>query len=296
MERNDRDRYYRGGYNNENRNDSDYDNNRNSYDRDNRYDYDPNNRYDRNDRPGRELKQEFERDYRRQRNDRYSDNDRFSGSDRTSDYRNRDYDMERNYYENTRGNRGELGDIRQGYGMSGFTGTSDRYDTMNDMERNRSAQNELGYGSGTIGGYSGSRYGGSNYSAHGDFGGSSNYGSMSGSGGDMDDLSNSSGYGSSSTSYSDRGQPDYTARNFENRYGAGAGSTYGESAGNTRGYGSGNTERNSYGTSYSGNAEGYGSGSSDNTGYSGRTILDEDRYSANSDRGGYVNSDRNRDY
>lgn len=292
MERNDRDRYYRGGYNND-RNDYDYDNDRG---RDYRNEYDRYGRDDRNDRPGRELKQEFEKDYRRHRNERYSDNDRFSDSDRSSDYRNRDYDMERNYYDNTRGNRGELGDIRQGYGMSGFTGTSDRYDNMSEMQRNRSAQNEQGYGSGTIGGYSGSRYGGSNYSARGDFGGSSGYGSMSGGGGDMDDLSNSSGYGSSSSSYSDRGQPDYTARNFEDRYGAGTGSTYGESAGNTRGYSGGDTGRNSYGSSYSDNDDRYGTRSRDKSGYSGRSILDEDRYSADSDRGGYVNRDRNRDY
>ncbi|GAB3527922.1 hypothetical protein GCM10027443_04990 [Pontibacter brevis] len=287
MERNDRDRYYTGGYS-DNRYDYDYSNN-NNRDRYDRYDddrndrynrYDRNDRYDREERPGRELKQQFEREYQSHHNDRYADNARFGDRDSSRDYRNRDYDMERNYYSNTRGDRGTLGNVRQGYGISGFSGTSDRYDRINDMQRNRSAQNDQGYGSGTIGGYSGSRYGGSNYSAHGDFGGSSNYGSMSGSGGDMDNLSNSSGYGSSS--YSDRGQPDYSTRNFEDRYGAGTGSTYGESAGNIRGNSSDNY--------------GYGSRSQGTSGYSGRSILDEERYSSNSDRGGYVNRDRNRDY
>lgn len=295
MERYDRDRYDRGGYNNENRYNNDNDNYRNRYDREDRYDNDRDNRYgdsdrydrfDRDDRRGRELKQQFEREYRRDHNDNYSrnsDNDRFSDRDRSSDYRSRDYDMERNYYSSTRGDGANLGDVRQGYGISSFTGTSDRYNTLSDMERNRN-QREQGYGTGRLGGYSGSRFGGANYSAHGDFGGSSDYGSMSGSGGNMDRLTSSSGYGySNSSGYSDRGQPDYSTSNFENRYGAGMGDTY---SGTTR-YSDGNRggSGNSYGSS-SGNG-GYGSGRT--------SILDDDRYSANSDRGGYVNRDPNRD-
>lgn len=297
MERYDRDRYDRGGYNNENRYEYDNDNNRNRYDREDRYDYDRDNRYganDRDDRRGRELKQQFEREYKRDHNDSSSyGNDRFSDSDRSREYRNRDYDMERNYYSNTRGDGGNLGDVRQGYGISSFTGTSDRYNNLSDMERNRN-QDEQGYGTGRLGGYSGSRFGGANYSAHGDFGGSSDYGSMSGSGGNMDNLTSSSGYGySNSSGYSDRGQPDYSTSNFENRYGAGVGDTYSGTTRYTGGNRGGSVGRNSYGNSQDNGS--YGSGRDENTGYSRSSILDDDRYSANSDRGGYVNRDPNRD-
>jgi len=302
MERNDRNRYDQWGNSNTNR-----------YD-DSRY-----------NREERGLKQQFERDYRSSHHDngnfyrdaayerdnsnrrddsggRGHESGRNNDSDRFRNYRSRDYDMEQNYYGNTRGDRGTLGDVRQGYGISSFAGTSDRYNTASDRQRERNNQFEQGYGTGRMSGYSGSAFGGSNYSANGDFGGSSGYGSMSGSGGNMDDYVSSSGYGGGGSSvHSDRGVPNYSMRSFGDGYGAGTGSTYGgKNFGGGEGYASGNGGgsfgNNIYG-SYSGNngsyaASGSGTSGSGGSGFSGNT--NHGRYAANADRGGYVNRDPNR--
>ncbi|GAA4425142.1 hypothetical protein GCM10023188_05830 [Pontibacter saemangeumensis] len=291
MERNDRKHDHEGGYGHENRYPS--------------------------NRSGREygdLKQQFEREYRdSHREARDSDNFyRDSGYERDDDnsrfrnYRSRDYDMERNYYENTRGDRGTLSDVRQGYGISSFGGTSDRYNTANDMQRERNAQFEQGYGTGRMSGYSGSRFGGSNYSATGDFGGSADYGAMSGSGGNQENYVSSSGYGGGfrdSGVHSDRGVPNYSTRSFGDDYGAGTGSAYGgENYGGGTGYSGGNRGgsfgNNTFGSS-SGNYGGYGSmggGTYGSGGYGSSDTLNYGRYAANADRGGYRHSDPNRDF
>ena len=286
MERNDRKHYYEGAYGNENQ----YPGNRSNRG------YGDLNRQSERQHRGRDS-DSFYRDSAYERDD---DNSRFRN------YRSRDDDMERNYYENTRGDRGMLGDVRQGYGISSFGGSSDRYNTANDMQRERNAQFEQGYGTGRMSGYSGSRFGGSNYSATGDFGGSSDYGSMSGSGGNTDDYVSSSGYGGGYRDpgvHSDRGVPNYSTRSFGDDYGAGTGSTYsGGNYGGGTGYPGGNRGgsfgNNTYGPS-SGNYGGhgsrrdglYGSGSSGSP-----EPYSDGRYAADADRGGYRRSDPNRDF
>lgn len=193
-------------------------------------------------------------------------------ANRFQNYRSRDYDMEDNYYENTRGRKHDLGDIRQGYGISSFGGSSDRYDDMRDMQRERRAQQEQGYGSGRMSGYSGSRFGGSNYSAHGDFGGSPGYDSMSGGGGNMDDAVSSSGYGGgygNTSVHSNRGMPNYSG------------------SGRSSGY-SGSSQGDGLGSSYGGkNYGGYGSMGNNESGF------DNQSRGNRTDRGGYRNQDPN---
>ncbi|GHA55143.1 hypothetical protein [Pontibacter akesuensis] len=212
MERNERNRYYQ--QNDENRMDRDYD--RNAY-RNNYYGRGDND-YGR-DQDNRRWIQESREDFR-ERGVLNNDNNRFQ------DYRSRDYDMERNYRDNTRGQQGRLGDIRQGYGISSFDQNSDRYGSgMNNMQRERNSQMHQGYGSGRMSGYSGSRFGGSNYSSDGDFGGSSNYDSMSGTDGNMDRYVSTSGYGggdNDNSGYGGRGSA-YGSSDYgmgSNRYGS----------------------------------------------------------------------------
>lgn len=284
MERDDRNRYYQGGYSNENRSGDN---------RENRY--------------SRDLNQEFEREHQSSHQNIVNDSGNFyrdsayerdHDNSRFQNYRSHDYDMERNYYENPRGNQDNLGDIRQGYGISSFGGTSDRYNTANDMQRERNAQFEQGYGSGRMSGYSGSRFGGSNYSATGNFGGSSDYGSMSGSGGNIDDYVSSSGYGGGNSSvHSDRGIPNYSSRNFSDDYSASPATHYGGGAGYTGGNSGVSFGNSTYGVS-TGNYGGYGSmgGSMQGSGNSGfGDNANFDHYAANADRGGYINRDPNRD-
>jgi hypothetical protein len=111
------------------------------------------------------------------------------------DYRRHDSEMEHNYYRYAQGDHHRLDDIRQGYGYSSFERDHDRNDEVSRMKRERANQPDLGYGSGIMGGYSGSSFGGSNYSVHGSFGGSPDYGSMSGYGGNANNMLSSSGYG-----------------------------------------------------------------------------------------------------
>ncbi|MCC9168603.1 hypothetical protein [Pontibacter harenae] len=210
----DRDRAYNGGYDNERYND-----------------------YNHENRPGRELKREFERDFQNSRGynrdgeaERNQDYQDYQDRDRFDDYRSRDYDMEHNYYDNLRGDQGRLGDIRQGYGISSFDGTSDRYNTLNSMQRERNAQENQAYLSGRRDGFRSTRYGGGE--------------------GDADMHSN-------------RGVPNYATRNFSDNYGTGMGSTYGgKNYGDGTGYMGGNMGgshgHDSYGTS-AGNYGGYGS-------------------------------------
>ncbi|MER2997534.1 hypothetical protein [Pontibacter populi] len=189
MERYDRDNYYHSGLGAENRRD-----------------------WDRSTRDG-----DFGRDYEnRFRTDR----------DRNEEYRRRNQDMRDNYNRNVKGDTGGLSNIRQSYGISGF-GSQGRFtDTGEDiaqrMRRDRDRLHDQGYGSGRISGYSGSAFGGSNYSAHGDFSGSSDYGAMSGGEGNVEDYVSMSGYGGGRGNFSGssgRDASDYSRRSYGNRYG-----------------------------------------------------------------------------
>ncbi|WP_276496400.1 hypothetical protein [Pontibacter litorisediminis] len=226
--------------------------------------------FNRDTRDGDFGKEHQER-YRHGNNPQDFRNRRDFDANRFQNYPSRDHDMEDNYYDNTRGRQRELGNIRQGYGFPSFGDSADSYKgDMRHMQRERRAQQEQGYGSGRMSGYSGAAFGGSNYSAHGDFGGSSHYGSMSGGGGHMDDTVSSSGYGGGHSNnsmhpdrstHSDRGEPNYTGSNRNPLEQQGY-----------RGNSNMHRERGSYSSSY------------------------RDRYSRGSrrtDRGGYLNQDPN---
>ena len=191
MERYNRDRYYHSGLGTENRRD-----------------------WDRSTRDG-----DFGRDYEnRFRSDR----------DRNEDYRRHYHSLEQNYYDNTQGQHHNLDNIRQGYGYSSFeSGNNENLrdsgeEIANRMRRDRERLQQQGYGSGRMSGYSGSAFGGSNYSSHGDFGGSSDYGAMSGDDGNVEDYVSMSGYGGgqgSISTHSDRDYPNYSRSRFSEQYG-----------------------------------------------------------------------------
>ncbi|MBC5772678.1 hypothetical protein H8S95_01270 [Pontibacter sp. KCTC 32443] len=278
MERYERDNYYHSGLGSENRRD-----------------------WDRSSRDG-----DFGRDYE----NRYR-----STHDRDEEYRRRSYGTDRNYSDN-QSNRYTSDDLRRGYGVSRLGGYGSRYDDTDyvaRMERDREILQQQGYGSGRTSGYSGSAFGGSNYSSHGGFGGSSGYNNMSGGGGNADDYVSMSGYGGGRGNisvHSDRGVPNYSRSRFGDQYGyegisagMGTGSTYGgQNYGGGTGYGSGNQGgswgRDTYGSS-SGNYGGYGSmgGGGFESGTKYKTYS-ADNYSSGSsgsysDRGGYSNYDPN---
>ncbi|HEY4652494.1 MAG TPA: hypothetical protein VIG72_13815 [Pontibacter sp.] len=254
MERDERNRYYHGGAGDENRRD-----------------------WDRNSRDG-----DFGRDYE----------NRFRSSrDRDQDYRRHYHALEDEYDRSVQGNGPGMSTIRQGYGIASFEGRDRFTDTGEDiaqrMRRDRERLQQQGYGSGQMGGYSGSAFGGSNYSSHGDFGGASNYGSMSGGGGNVDEYVSMSGYGGDRGSISnnhDRGVPDYSNRQFGDQYGEGLGS------------GRGGTGRGNYSSFSNYSPDNYSSskGNDKYTGY--RHQSNSGNYSSdynNRDRGGYENYDPN---
>ena len=220
------------------------------YDRD-RYDYDRDrwhdNRYDQ-DRRGRfdfRMRDNFDRDYYNRRDyNRHEDDNRFRnyrsygeqerGRDDTSDFR---------------GRQPSQGDLRRGYGISGYDGISDRFNTLNNPDNARDyGENNVYYGD-NRGGFSSSSFGG--------------------------------GAGDSFP-HSDRGVPNYGLRNFADNQGTGVGSSYGGTnygggtgyIGGHRGGSFGNTQ---YGSS-SGNYGGFGS-------MSGSRGSIGDRTSHNSNRG-----------
>ncbi|MBB6611706.1 hypothetical protein H7F15_11710 [Pontibacter sp. Tf4] len=234
MERDERNTYYHSGLGSENRRD-----------------------WDRSSRDG-----DFGRDYE----------NRFRNSrDRDADYRRHHHDLEEDYYQQTQRSGPDLSTIRQGYGITGF-GSEGRYtDTGEDiaerMRRDRERLQREGYGSGRMGGYSGSAFGGSNYSAHGDFSGASDYGSMSGDRGNVDDYTSMSGYGGgygSAQRSMDRRDTDYSNRSGYNSYsnrgmesgmprsvGRYSPDNYSESTGNHGSYGSRDYNPYSQGRNYS---------------------------------------------
>lgn len=173
-------------------------------------------------------------DFGRQYQDRYRNGNnphsfrdrRDFDANRFRTYPRRDHDVEDVYGESTRRSRHELSTIRQGYGIPSMDRRDEESERVHQMQRERRAQQEQGYGSGRLSGYSGSRFGGANYSAHGDFGGSSHYGAMSGTGGNMEHTVSSSGYGGGHTyhpmhadsgSRSDQREPVYMGHNPRER-------------------------------------------------------------------------------
>ncbi|MBC3538750.1 hypothetical protein ACFSC6_20090 [Rufibacter sediminis] len=164
-----------------------------------------------------------QQDRRRPYQENYSqDQDRF-GETYQQDFRH-DPTLPRGGQDDDR-----LGNIRQGYGISSYDGTSDRFNTLNSEHRYGYRQDEQAYYSGDRDGYNRSQLGG--------------------------------GLGESGL-HSDRGIPDYGTHSFQDPYGAGLGSTYGGTnygggTGYTGGHQGGTWGHNTYGTS-SGNLIGYG--------------------------------------
>ncbi|AKD05173.1 hypothetical protein POKO110462_22240 [Pontibacter korlensis] len=254
-----------------------------SNERDNRYYHeglgaDGNRRnFDRDTRDG-DFGREHQDRYRHGNNPHDFRNRRDFDANRFENYPRRDHDMEDNYYENTRRDSHSLSNIRQGYGFSSFDDSSDPGNDMENMRRERGALQDQGYGSGRLSGYSGSGFGGANYSSHGDFGGSPQYGSMSGDRGNINTYVSSSGYGGGhsnasmhpdQSTHSDRGEPNYMGPNRNPREQEGF-------SGRSRGNSNSDRERGG----------GYGSGfySPDNSGL---------RKGNRTDRGGYINQDPN---
>lgn len=253
MKINDRDRYYQDDYR---------DNNRQNFDD--------------NDYRKKDLRRQFERQYR---NSFGSDNSSGYHSESRNDYdrhynnnsyRSRDYEMEQDYYDNTRGNRGNLSNVRQGYGFTSFTGTSDRSNTLENMERERNAQREQGY-------LSGNRRDNRNYNYD-----DGPYNESRRRSSDSDFMNHREGF-QNSGGHSDRGVPDYSMRSFGEEYGAGV-----ESSRGNRNYSSnsGNGKRGGADTNSAGS---YGDSNVRHSNSSNHN----NRFSTESDRGGYVNRDPN---
>ncbi|MFC6998008.1 hypothetical protein [Rufibacter roseus] len=210
-------------------------------------DYNHLHQYPRNNQDQHRNEQNFNRSsYQdQQHNERFSNqnpNRQNWGSDSNHDQRytnnySRDRDQFGNQYQDnfrhdptlTRGGQDEdlLGNIRQGYGISSFDGTSDRFNTLNSPHRYGTQQNEQNYLSGDRDGYRSSQYGG--------------------------------GLGDGGF-HSHRGVPDYGRGNFAENEGTGMGSSYGGKNyggghGYTGGHRGGTWGDSSYG-SYSGNFSG----------------------------------------
>jgi hypothetical protein len=191
----------------------------NWYDYD-RYDYESDdNTYPRNDEHyhrARNLTNEFEQEYRSHHPGDY-DRGRRDDSGYRSHADDRRQGWERNRYSTGSHDRDRRhdwdrgqersGSIRQGYGISDYEGTSDRYNTLNSDQNRWNDRSD----------YSRSREGdrGSRFSG---------------------------GMGDSSI-HSDRGVPNYGSRNYQELQGTRLGSSYGISAGNYSGYGSRGTSQ-----------------------------------------------------
>ncbi|GHA74611.1 hypothetical protein [Pontibacter akesuensis] len=271
MERYNRDRYDNSGYRQDNRYDRERDG-RSYRDMQDQFerDYQRNNtyrqegsgdRYSQNRGYNDDRDRSYGGNYRRDENGfgRYSNNfsqdrDRYSSTSYQSDFRN-DPTYYRRDSDNYRGDNDLRGNIRQGYGISSFDGTSDRFNTL-DSEHNRGgAGDEQAYYSGARDGYRSTRLGGG-----------------------VGDAFPGSHHGVPDTNYG--------LSNFADDYGSGIGSSYGgKNYGGGTGYASGHRGgsfgNHTYGTS-AGNYGGYGSMGSST--YGGRSSSTGDT-SHNSDRG-----------
>lgn len=178
MERYEQDNYYHGGVGEENRR---YQSHGQNYHNDfgRGYDRRPDNYFN-----GRSIEE------RRQDMSQYDNHARLRSGNHDFDneaYSNfqRNNQQLRNAYDNqVRREHHQLDDIRQGYGVPEFGNKS-----------GSGYQQEQGYNSGRMSGYSGAAFGGSNYSAHGGFGGAPEYGAMSGDRGNVTQYTSASGYG-----------------------------------------------------------------------------------------------------
>ncbi|KAA3437609.1 hypothetical protein [Rufibacter hautae] len=235
MERHDRDRYDNGGNRPQNRFDHYHDNwsGRGMSRDDQHYPYDS-----RNEHPRAGQFQNRDDDFRRNDSHQYR-KDQDGQHPYQSNYR-QDRDQfgdayQRNFRHDPtmpRGSEDEdlMGNIRQGYGISSYDGTSDRFNTLNSEHRYGDRQDEQPYYSGAQDEFRSAQFG--------------------------------SGLGDSGL-HSDRGIPNYSTRSFQDPYGSGLGSSYGGTnygggTGYTGGHMGGTWGNNSYG-SYSGNIGGYGS-------------------------------------
>ncbi|WP_147383156.1 hypothetical protein [Pontibacter oryzae] len=151
--------------------------------------------FDRNTRDG-DFGREYENRYRHRQHPQDYRNRRDFDAHRFEDYDRHANELNANYNRNTHISEPYLSDIRQGYGIPEFRRLgSEPHNRLDDMERERRAQQQQAYNTGRPGGYSGAAYGGSNYSTHGDFGGAPGNGAMSGAGGNSENYTSSSGYG-----------------------------------------------------------------------------------------------------
>ncbi len=236
MNRNEKDKYYHSGLGSENRR---------NWDRSTRDgDY------------GRDYENRFRTDEDRQHEVRRRHFPE-SGDLNSNDTRN--YGVGSDYYGRTNTN------YRRGYNTPDYVARmeEDREKLRSLSPKNQEQRN--------LGGYSGSAFGGSNYSSHGDFSGADEYGAMSGDQGNVDDYPSMSGYGG--------GRPSQSAgsRNYNERYGnSGSGMDRDNRTGN---YSSGNQRNTNY-------------GSTENR-YSSRDRNKSDRDNRSADRGGYRNYDPN---
>lgn len=256
MGTNERDRYYHGGAGAENR--------RN---------------WDRSSRDG-----DYGRDYEnRFRTDR----------DRNREYYSHHHDPEEKSYNVNDQRERNYNTGRQQHNFRDRGSDADRYaNTVDNVEQrmryDRARLQQQGYGSGQMSGYSGSAFGGSNYSSHGDFGGSNAYGAMSGGGGNTDDYISMSGYGGDRGNISnnrDRGTPNYGNRNYTQRFDNG---NYSSGRGNklTISHYSPDNQAGSY--------SGFGKfGTTGDERYENRNFYQYERNHHNPDRGGYSDYDPN---
>jgi len=225
-------RYDRERYENERNGNTNWRENRYNQNRDNQFDF--------------RMRDDFDRGYynRRDYNRREDDN-------RIRSYRSYDDDRDRVYNPEFRGRGPSQGDLRRGYGISGYDGISDRFNTLNNPDNARDfGENNTYYGGG-----------------RGSFGGP--------------------GYGEGigeAFPGSYRGVPDttYGLRNFGDDQGTGMGSSYGGTnygggTGYSGGHRGGSFGSTQYGSS-SGNYGGFGS-------MSGSRGSLSDRTSHNSNRG-----------
>lgn len=198
-------------------------------------------------------------------------------------YRNQD-GRNRKSYDEYRSSQSRMPDMNEGRARRGYDVEDTRHSGYGyDSDRNGSfrtpgQREQGGYGTGHMGGYSGSSFGGTNYSSHGSFSGDSGYGSMSGGGGNMGLNASSSGYGNSTGS----GRP-YGNSN------AGYGGSNKRTSWNTDPYG------NSYGSHGGSRNAGRGTFSDGNTykGYGSGNVKGPDATGRQPDRGGYTDYDPN---
>lgn len=166
--------------------------------------------YRREDRGNRDQSdnQWVDRDRNRNYSGNFSrDRDRFNHyqddfrGDQGINRRDREYDSDRN--------QEQRGNIRQGYGISDYDGTSDRFNTLN-RDDNRRTWGEPEQNSGLGDGYKGSRYGGNSAYPGGQQDSSDRYRSSN-------NRSGNSGSGRDNNYRSDR-DTDYTAPNTYRRF------------------------------------------------------------------------------